>query len=232
MKRASCLLRCTPALAWSAAARAHSGHEGTSGWFGDPLVETLIGSLVFLVVAAPLFAWSNAHLVIIRAVPVGARRAIGRAIAAIPGMRQGAHSGTAPWLALICFSAAMLLWHLPRAYDHALENDTIHTAEHLCFLITSTAFWRVIGTAGNRRLSLGMSVLMVSLIALESALLAALITFAPRPLYEAYASRPGALPDQVIAGVLMWIPASLIYLGSAVVALRRLLQPPRRIQRA
>jgi len=184
--------------------------------------------LLLMSVAAPLLAVSNAHLLLLRAFPVPVRRGIGRAIAAIPGVRRGGHAAVAAWLAFGTFSTGLWLWHAPGMYDLALRDEDVHTLEHLTFLLTSIAFWRVIGTSGGRRLSIGMSVLMVSLVGLEGALLAALITLAPRPLYAAYATHPDALSDQVMAGVLMWVPASLLYLASSVLALRRLLAGPLR----
>jgi len=188
--------------------------------------------LLLMSVAGPLLAASNAHLVLLRAFPVRVRRGIGRAIAAIPGVRQSGHAAAAAWLAFFTFSLGLWLWHAPGMYDLALRDDTIHTLEHLTFLVTSIAFWRVIGTSGGRRLSIGTSVLMVSLIGLEGALLAALITLAPRPLYAAYAGDPGALADQVLAGVLMWVPASLLYVASSVLALRRLFAGQRTARRS
>lgn len=184
----------------------------------------MLQHLLLMTVAAPLFAVSNGQLVLLQAFPLGGRRGIGRTVAAIPGVRQGGHSRAAPWIACAAFSAAMLLWHIPGAYDLALHDETIHTLEHISFLATSTAFWRIVSTAGDRRLGLGMSVLMVSLVGLEGALLAALLTFASHPLYAAYADAPHALSDQVLAGVLMWVPASLAYVGTTVLALGRLVR--------
>lgn len=182
--------------------------------------------LLLMSVAAPLLAMSNAHLVLLRAFPVPVRRALGRTIAAIPGVRRGGHAAAAAWLAFAAFSIGLWLWHAPGMYDLALRHENVHTLEHLTFLLTSIAFWRVIGTSGGRRLSIGMGVLIVSLVGLEGALLAALITLAPRPLYAAYAGHSDALADQVAAGVLMWVPASLLYFASSVLALRRLFATP------
>jgi cytochrome c oxidase assembly factor CtaG len=188
--------------------------------------------LLLMTVAAPLLAASDAHLVLLRAFPIGVRRRIGRAISAIPGVRRGAHSGTAAWLAFGLFSATVWLWHLPAAYDAALRDDNVHILEHLSFLATAVAFWRVVGTSGGRRLGIGTGILMVTLVGLQGAMLAALITLAPRPLYAAYAGSADALADQVRAGVLMWVPASLVYLASTVQALRRLVSGSRRLRRA
>lgn len=51
---------------------------------------------------------------------------------------------------------------------------------------------------------------------MHTALLGALLTFAPRPWYPAYAATTGAwhltpLEDQQLGGLIMWVPAGLIY---------------------
>jgi len=63
----------------------------------------------------------------------------------------------------------------------------------------------------------------VTLVGLQGNLMAALITLSPTPLYLSYAG-PGGLADQQWAGLMMWIPAGLIYLASTVFALRRLIR--------
>ena len=71
----------------------------------------------------------------------------------------------------------------------------------------------------------GLSALvLVTLVCLQGNLLAALLTLAPQPLYAPYAGNP--LADQQIAGLIMWVPAGLIYLGSSCWALRCLFSAP------
>jgi uncharacterized membrane protein YoaK (UPF0700 family) len=53
--------------------------------------------------------------------------------------------------------------------------------------------------------------------------MAALITLAPAPLYASYAV-PGGLLDQQVAGLIMWVPAGVIYLASTLWTLRKLMQ--------
>jgi cytochrome c oxidase assembly factor CtaG len=67
-----------------------------------------------------------------------------------------------------------------------------------------------------------MAVMMVSLVGLQGAFMGAIISFAQHPLYAAYAGN--SLNDQALAGVMMCIPASLIYLLSSIWALARMLQ--------
>jgi putative membrane protein len=89
----------------------------------------------------------------------------------------------------------------------------------------------MIVTSGRRRLSPGMAVMMVSLIGVQGAFMGAVISFAQHPLYTAYAGN--SLNDQALAGVMMCVPASLIYVASSIWALTRMLRAkPVRSQRA
>ena len=177
--------------------------------------------LLLVLVAAPLIALSNAHLVYLWLLPLHARRRIGRAIAGIPGVRPAARSQATAWVVCAAFVGSLWFWHAPATYNWALANKWGHASEHLVLLATGTAFWRVIVTSSERKLSPGMLVLMVSLVGIQGSFLAALITFAPRPLYAAYAAN--SIDDQALGGVLMCIPASFLYLGSTIWALSRML---------
>jgi putative membrane protein len=66
-----------------------------------------------------------------------------------------------------------------------------------------------------------MGALLVSLVGIQGAFLSALIMFAAHPLYSPYAANP--IDDQVLAGLVMCIPASFIYLASTVWALWKML---------
>ena len=177
--------------------------------------------LLLVLVAAPLIAVSNAHLVYLWLLPLPARRWMGRAIIGIPGVKYAAHANVTAWVICATFVGSLWFWHAPATYDWALANKWGHASEHLALLATSTVFWRVVVTSGERRLSPGMMILMVSLVGIQGSFLAALITFAPRPLYAAYAANP--IDDQALGGVLMCIPASFLYLGSSIWALWRML---------
>jgi len=177
--------------------------------------------LLLVLFAAPLIAVSNAHLVYLRLLTLHARRWIGRAIIGIPGVKLAAHANATAWVVCAAFVASLWFWHAPATYDWALANKWGHASEHLVLLATSTAFWRIVVTSGERQLSPGMMVLMVSIVGLQGSFLAALITFAPRPLYAAYAAN--SIDDQALGGVLMCIPASFLYLGSTIWALSRML---------
>ena len=178
--------------------------------------------LMLVLLAAPLIAVSNAHLVYLWLLPLHARRWTGRTILGIPGVKYAAHANVTAWVVCAAFVGSLWFWHAPATYNWALANKWGHASEHFVLLATSTAFWRVVVTSGERRLSPGMMILMVSLVGLQGSFLAALITFAPRSLYAAYAAN--SIDDQALGGVLMCIPASFLYLGSTIWALSRMLK--------
>jgi putative membrane protein len=177
--------------------------------------------LMLVLLAAPLIAVSNAHLVYLWLLPLHARRWTGRTIIGIPGVKYAAHTNVTAWVVCAAFVGSLWFWHAPATYNWALSNKWGHASEHLVLLATSAAFWRVVVTSGERQLSPGMLVLMVSLVGLQGSFLAALIAFAPKPLYAAYAAN--SIDDQALGGVLMCIPASFLYLGSTIWALSRML---------
>ncbi len=186
----------------------------------------MVQHLMLVLLAAPLIAYSNAHLVYLWLLPLNGRRRTGRAILGIPGVRSAAHANVTPWVVCAAFVGSLWFWHAPATYNWALANKWGHAGEHFVLLATSTAFWRVVMTSGERRLSPGMMILMVSLVGIQGSFLAALITFAPRPLYAAYAAN--SIDDQALGGVLMCIPASFLYLGSTIWALLRMLNGEKR----
>ena len=101
----------------------------------------------------------------------------------------------------------------------------MHVAEHASFVLTGLLFWQVVlGARGA--VSNGLGILLVFTMAMQSVFLSALLTFASSPWYAGYQSTTATwnlepLADQQLAGVIMWIPAGLVYLGVALALLVR-----------
>ena len=71
-----------------------------------------------------------------------------------------------------------------------------------------------------------MSIVYLFTTAVHTSVLGALMTMARSPWYPRYASRSAAfgltpLGDQALAGMIMWIPASIAYLIAALLIVRR-----------
>jgi cytochrome c oxidase assembly factor CtaG len=139
-----------------------------------------------------------------------------------------------PDVGLAAMALAMWGWHVPAAYELALRSPAWHEVEHASFLAAGILFWFPLlrPWPGRPRLQGGMRPLYLLAGDLANTALAAVLTFSDRVLYPTYAGAPrlfglSALGDQSLAGVLMWVPGSLVFLAPAAVMTARWLAPER-----
>jgi cytochrome c oxidase assembly factor CtaG len=182
----------------------------------------MVQHLLLILVAAPLLVAGSAGTAIGLALPLPARRTVRtwerhgwtRAVTAVL---------TRPVVVLVLHITALYLWHLPAFYQAALGNDTVHALEHASFFGTAWLFWwLIIDEKGRQKLGNGAAVLFVFLAGFASGALGALLTFAPTALYplQALGARGWGLTplqDQQLAGLIMWVPAGLVYVLTAAV---------------
>jgi putative membrane protein len=80
-------------------------------------------------------------------------------------------------------------------------------------------FWLlVLPSTKRRRLSSGAAVLFVFMTGLQSSCLGVVLTLATEPLYSSHVAGARAwsltpLEDQQLAGAIMWVPPSILYLA-------------------
>src|SRR5262249_10138477 len=124
-----------------------------------------------------------------------------------------------PIVALGLFVATTWLWHLPALYDRALRSSDWHYVQHACFLVTALLFWHpVIRPYPSRpRWSAWVLLPYLFLADVQNTVLSVLLTFSDQVLYPYYLEVPrlwglSGLADQAAAGVIMWVPGSLVYL--------------------
>jgi cytochrome c oxidase assembly factor CtaG len=196
------------------------------------LITHMLQHLLLLMVAPPLLLLGAPQIPIIRALPPSiAKRTVG-VIAKSRACRGSFSFVTHPASAFLLFSTAMLGWHLPGPFESALHSHYRHAAEHACFIVAGTLFWYPIvrpWPAIERWTRLAF--LPYLLIAdAENSMLAAFLVFSGRVLYPSYANLPRfnqipAITDQTIAGGIMWLPGSIVFLVPAVVIAMRALEP-------
>jgi putative membrane protein len=175
--------------------------------------------MLLVMVAAPLLVLGAPGLPLAVALAPGWRRRLGR-LRHRPAVHAARDLLTRPMVAWGVHVGTLWAWHLPGPYQAALASDAVHAAEHASFLGTAVLFWWVVlSRPGRRRLAPGFAVLYLFAAALQGSALGALLTLAPAPLYPlqaaAASSGPAALADQQLAGLVMWVPADLVYLGAA-----------------
>ncbi|MCA1671594.1 MAG: cytochrome c oxidase assembly protein, partial [Actinobacteria bacterium] len=185
----------------------------------------MVQHVLLLLVAAPLLAVSSPGAALLRGSPPAVRLATGRwrrRLRITPAHLRPLQNPAAVWALHV---ATIWFWHAAVPYDAALDNDLVHVVEHASYLVTGLWFWQVVlGARGA--VSNGLGILLVFTMAMQSVFLSALLTFASGPWYSGYESTTQAwdlepLADQQLAGVIMWIPAGLVYLGVALALLAR-----------
>lgn len=128
---------------------------------------------------------------------------------------------TQPATAWAAFVDIFLLWHWPAAFQWAAQNEATILLEHASILFGALLFWSVALSAhGQTWLSYGARALFVTTAAVVTDLPGVIMLFAPRALCvmpgenaPAFGITP--LEDQQIAGLLMWVPANLIFFSIA-----------------
>lgn len=193
----------------------------------DSLAEALfslhmIQHLLLVLVAAPLIVLAQPLVVLLWALPADARLRLGRwwrgARVAPAAWRAVAH----PVSAVLLHAVAIWAWHAPALYDAAVASRTLHVTEHLCFFATALLFWWAVVHAGAQPgPGHGAAIMGVFVTATHGGALGALLTFAEAPWYAAHRLTAPAwgltpLEDQQLAGLIMWAPASLVYMGAGL----------------
>jgi cytochrome c oxidase assembly factor CtaG/cytochrome c551/c552 len=182
---------------------------------------------ILMLIAAPLLVLSRPLVPMLHGMPFSWRRALGRGSKTTP-VRRTWNAVTHPAGAWSIHAAALWIWHYPPLFDATLENDWIHAAQHLSFLLSALLFWWSLFYARKRNAH-GAGVLYIFTTAVHTSILGALLTLSTRPLYAAYAHSTAAfgltpLEDQQIGGLIMWVPAGLVYMAAGLVLFARWLK--------
>ena len=129
---------------------------------------------------------------------------------------------------------ATVAWHVPALYELALHAAFWHHVQHLCFLSTEILFWwPVLQPWPSRPRSPRWAMIpYLRLADIQNTALSATLIFSERLLYPTYMAVPrlwgiSALDDQATAGVIMWVPGSLLYLVPMGLLVIRLLDASR-----
>jgi putative membrane protein len=177
---------------------------------------------LLMAVAAPLLVCGRPLVVALWSMPHAWRKPIGRLLNA-SSVRRTRVVLTEPFAAWAIHGLAIWLWHLPWLFDAAVRSDVVHVLQHASFLGTGVLFWSSV-IHPVRRATRGVTIISLFTTAVHTSVLGAMMTFARAPWYDVYAIRfstVSALADQQLAGMIMWIPASLAYLIAALAVMHR-----------
>ena len=197
----------------------------------DPLAAQLFSAhmvqhSLLMVVAAPLLALGRPFVAWSWAAPRLAQHI--HSVFAQPSAAAAWRWATAPFGAWLLHAAAIWLWHAPPLFEAALASDAIHELQHGCFFVTALLFWwSILGSRSSARTA-GVALAALFTTMLHTAVLGALIALSTRLWYSSYAVSTltlgrNPLADQQLGGLLMWVPASAVYLAAALFITQRLL---------
>lgn len=179
---------------------------------------------VLMLVAAPLLVLGRPLVPFIWSLPPKWRASVGR-FGKRKSVQRVWHAVTNPLAAWVIHAVALWMWHIPALFQATLTSDLVHTLQHLSFLGSALLFWWALIHGRRGLMGYGAAVLYMFTTSVHSGALGALLTFAHTVWYPAYEKTTTSwgltpLEDQQLGGLIMWVPAGLVYLvaGLALMA--------------
>jgi cytochrome c oxidase assembly factor CtaG len=153
-----------------------------------------------------LAEWAPALLVL------GLSAALAERIGRVPGVAVL----TYPFVALPLWLALYGAWHVPAAYDAALDHAALLRLQHLTYLVAGVLLWWCVFQTAPHRLSNGGRALYVVAAFLLASPLGLLLALLPSAIYDFYEEAPrlwglDPLTDQQIAGIVMTGSEAIVF---------------------
>ncbi|HEY8562456.1 MAG TPA: cytochrome c oxidase assembly protein [Pyrinomonadaceae bacterium] len=171
---------------------------------------------ILMLVAAPLFVLSRPFVAALWALPRAARKSV-NGVVKTRAVTKTWRLLTNPFVAWLVHAVALWTWHIPFLFQATLKSDLVHTLQHASFFLSALVFWYAIMAAPRGVANYGAGVLYLFTTSVHSGLLGVFLTLTGKVWYPAYEKSTAAwgltpLEDQQIGGLIMWIPAGLVYI--------------------
>lgn len=141
---------------------------------------------------------------------------------------------TEPVPALLVYSAAIVVWHLPPLFDLAVSSEPVHVLEHLFFLGAGLIFWwpalEATGETCRQHLAPGWKIVYLFLGTFPMMGVALPLQFSRSVFYAGYAAAPRLVQpitpiiDQTVAGAVMMMMDMIVITIDMVVVFGRWVQ--------
>jgi len=193
----------------------------------------MVQHFILMSIAPPLLVLGAPVVPTLRGMPRWVIRGL-RPVFASRTVHKVLHLFGHPVFAWLVMNVSYLAWHVPQAFDLTLRSEPWHNTEHMCFLLTSIAFWWVViePWPTQRRWSRWMVIPYLLSADVVNTILSAILTFSGKVLYPGYAAAERItsltpLNDQILAGAEMWVMNSMVMLIPAAALVVMLLSPGR-----
>jgi putative membrane protein len=126
-----------------------------------------------------------------------------------------------PLVALPVWALNLYLWHVPVAYEGALEHDAVHALQHLSFFAAGALMWAPVVEVlpGPVWFGTGAKLGYIVAVRLLETVLGNVFIWSGTVFYDVYADGDvpwdvSALEDQGLAGTVMMLEGSLVTIGA------------------
>jgi putative membrane protein len=124
--------------------------------------------------------------------------------------------------------ATYYAWHVPAAYDAALEHQALLHLEHVCYLAAGVLLWWPVLQETPHRLSNAARALYLFAAFLLASPIGLLLALLPEPAYDWYVEGRGLWglsphADQQLAGVTMSVEQAIVFFSAFAVFFFRFL---------
>jgi len=187
----------------------------------------MVQHMLAIMWAAPLLLLAGPFPFILWSLPETLRVSVGSLFAHDTPVRRLWATVTRPGVTWLVFITVYLGWHDSNAYNAALYHDWVHDIEHITFFGAALLYWwPVVGPAplvGSRLPAWGKLAYLIGTIP-PNMFISVSIAFAGDVLYSYYLSAPrvwgfSVMQDQQLAGAIMWIPGSMMFIIAALIVL-------------
>jgi cytochrome c oxidase assembly factor CtaG/ferredoxin len=185
--------------------------------------------LLLMMFAPPLVLLGQPTLPLLRGLP---KRFVKEGLGPFlswPVLKTVSSTLVSPPVAWSAFAFSTIFWHLPRLYELALRSPFWHGMQHGSFFWTGVLFWWPIiqPTPAKPKWPMWTKIPYLLFADILNTAISAFFVFSGRLLYPSYAlARASSFrpqDDQTVAGLIMWVPGSLVYLIPAFILAMRLL---------
>ena len=205
--------------AYAAAARRHRPTSVRIACFAGAIAIFLAVSLTPLATLAfhyVLWAHLVQNVALAEWIPLLLVASVPPGLAGLVTRYRPVRAVTHPLVALPLWLGSYIVWHVPVAYEAALEHHALLHLEHLTYVVTGVLLWWPVLHAQPWNLSAGAKSAYLFAAFVFASPLGLLLALLPSPLYGFYEHAPrlaglSPLADQQVAGIAMAVSESIVF---------------------